>query len=56
MEAKPDGHVEGEEKDKVNLGAGAEAAMEKLDGRIDVGGGGGKGEFVERLACGKNQK
>ena len=28
--AKPDGHVEGEAKDQVDLGTGAEEAMDKL--------------------------
>ncbi|CAO1597301.1 Tyrosine--tRNA ligase cytoplasmic, variant 2 [Xanthoria calcicola] len=31
VEAKPDGHVEGEAKDQVNLGTGAAEAMENLD-------------------------
>lgn len=30
VEAKPDGHVEGEAKEQVNLGTGAEEAMDKL--------------------------
>lgn len=33
VEAQPDGHVEGNAKDQVNLGSGAVAAMEKLDVR-----------------------
>ncbi|KAL8696043.1 MAG: hypothetical protein Q9224_003005 [Gallowayella concinna] len=31
VEAKPDGHVEGNAQDQVNLGTGAEEAMDKLD-------------------------
>ncbi len=31
VEAQPDGSVEGRGKDQVNLGTGAEEAMEKLD-------------------------
>lgn len=31
VEAKPDGHVEGTAQDQVNLGTGAEEAMENLD-------------------------
>ena len=34
VEAKPDGHVEGELKDVVSLGTGAEAQLENLD--IDI--------------------
>lgn len=31
VEAQPDGHVEGEGKTQVDLGSGAESAMDKLD-------------------------
>ncbi|KAL8950260.1 MAG: hypothetical protein Q9222_003704 [Ikaeria aurantiellina] len=31
IEAKPDGHIEGGSKDRVNLGTGAEEAMENLE-------------------------
>ncbi|KAL8738309.1 MAG: hypothetical protein Q9181_000898 [Wetmoreana brouardii] len=31
IEAKPDGHIEGAQKDRVNLGTGAEKAMSNLD-------------------------
>lgn len=31
VEAKPDGHIEGAQKDQVNLGTGAEEAMNNLD-------------------------
>ncbi|KAL8716007.1 MAG: hypothetical protein Q9220_000674 [cf. Caloplaca sp. 1 TL-2023] len=31
IEAKPDGHIEGKSKNRVNLGIGAEEAMEKLE-------------------------
>lgn len=31
VEAKPDGHVEGKSKDRVNLGADAEEAMSRLE-------------------------
>ena len=35
VEAKPDGHVEGERKDEVNLGVGAEVRLENLDININ---------------------
>ena len=31
VEAMPDGHVEGKDKDQVNLASSAEAAIEQLD-------------------------
>jgi len=31
VEAQPDGHIEGNPKDQVNVGTGAAAAMEKLE-------------------------
>ncbi|KAL8831524.1 MAG: hypothetical protein Q9170_005254 [Blastenia crenularia] len=37
IEAKPDGHIEGQLKDQVNLGTGAEAAMNGLNVTSEIG-------------------